>query len=138
LLSSALLTPQTVRSRIQLRRHPVAMVFLCTIFGAAAQVLIKSGANTLRYPTFQQTVWAAITNVPLVAGYSLYGISTMLLILALKRGQLSILYPVIALTYVWVTALSVMIFDETMNVFKLLGVALIVCGVAVLGRGGPK
>jgi multidrug transporter EmrE-like cation transporter len=123
---------------MSLRRHPVAMVFLCTIFGAAAQVLIKSGANTLRYPTFQQTLLAAITNVPLVAGYGLYGISTMLLILALKRGQLSILYPVIALTYVWVTALSVMIFNETMNVFKLVGVALIVCGVAVLGRDGRK
>jgi multidrug transporter EmrE-like cation transporter len=51
---------------------------------------------------------------------------------------LSILYPVIALTYVWVTALSVMIFDESMNAFKMLGVALIVCGVAVLGRGGRK
>jgi multidrug transporter EmrE-like cation transporter len=114
------------------------MVFLCTIFGAAAQVFIKSGANTLRYPTFQQTLLAAITNIPLVVGYSLYGISTMLLILALRRGQLSILYPVIALTYVWVTALSVMVFDETLNVFKLLGVALIVCGVAVLGRGGRK
>jgi len=137
-LSSALLTPQTVPSRYSLRRHPVAMVFLCTIFGAAAQVLIKSGANTLTYPTFRQTLLAAITNGPLVAGYSLYGISTMLLILALRRGQLSILYPVIALTYVWVTALSVMIFDETLNAFKLVGVTLIVFGVAVLGRGGRK
>ena len=114
------------------------MVFLCTVFGAAAQVLIKSGANTLTYPTFRQTLLAAITNGPLMTGYSLYGISTMLLILALRRGQLSILYPVIALTYVWVTALSVMIFDETLNLFKLLGVSLIVCGVAVLGRGGSK
>jgi drug/metabolite transporter (DMT)-like permease len=48
---------------------------------------------------------------------------------------LSLLYPVIALTYVWVTVLSFVIFRETVNPFKLLGIAIIVSGVAILGRG---
>src|SRR3712207_7394559 len=39
-------------------------------------------------------------------GYSLYAVSTMLLVLALRKGQLSLLYPIISLTYVWVTLLS--------------------------------
>jgi drug/metabolite transporter (DMT)-like permease len=45
---------------------------------------------------------------------------------------------VIALSYVWVTLLSVLIFHETMNPQKLIGVAIIVVGVAVLGRGGSR
>lgn len=110
------------------------MVFGCTLFGAAAQVLIKTGANRLE----QTDPLAMITNPALVAGYSLYGLSTILLVLALRRGQLSLLYPVISLTYVWVTVLSVWIFNESMNLFKLIGVGVIVLGVAVLGRDGRR
>jgi multidrug transporter EmrE-like cation transporter len=123
---------------MSIHRHPVAMVFLCTIFGAGAQILIKLGANTLTYPTVSQSLVAAVTNVPLMAGYGLYAISTMLLVLALRHGELSILYPVIALTYVWVTGLSMMIFKESMNPYKAFGVLLIVCGVGVLGRSSKK
>jgi multidrug transporter EmrE-like cation transporter len=102
--------------------------------GAAAQILMKTGANMLAHPTLGQM----ITNLPLLAGYSLYGISTMLLVLALRNAHLSVLYPIISLTYVWVTILSVMIFGESMNVYKVLGLSVVVFGVAVLGSGGRK
>lgn len=115
-------------------RQSVALVFFCTIFGAAAQVLIKHGAAQLA----SGSPIAMLTNLPIVAGYSLYGISTVLLVLALRDGQLSILYPVISLTYVWVTLLSVAVFRESMNLFKVLGVIIIVTGVAVLGRNSPQ
>jgi len=76
-----------------------------------------------------------ITNLPLMIGYSLYGISTLLLILALRKGELSVLYPIISLTYVWVTLLSITVFKESVNGFKAVGLAIIVIGVAVLGYG---
>lgn len=116
------------------RRQSVALVFFCTLFGAAAQILIKHGANGLTsgHPL------AMITNLPLLAGYSLYGISTVLLVLALKDGELSILYPVISLTYVWVMLLSLVFFKESMNLYKLLGLVIIVAGVGVLGRNGKR
>jgi uncharacterized membrane protein len=60
------------------------------------------------------------------------------MVFALRDGELSILYPIIALTYVWVTILSVLFFHESMNAFKLLGVAVVVTGVTVLGRGGKS
>jgi multidrug transporter EmrE-like cation transporter len=116
------------------RRQSIALVFSCTVFGAAAQILIKSGANALS----STSPLAMITNLPLMAGYSLYGISTILLVLALRDGELSILYPVISLTYVWVTFLSVLFFKDSMNFFKIIGVFIIVTGVAVLGRKDKK
>ena len=58
-----------------------------------------------------------------------------LLILALRNGQLSVLYPIIALTYVWVTILSPLFFDDLINGFKVAGVALIVLGVSFIGLG---
>ncbi len=80
------------------------------------------------------TIIGIFTNPYLFAGYSLYGISAILLILALRRGELSILYPVIALTYVWVAILSVFIFHEQMPPMRIAGIATVVLGVAVLGR----
>jgi len=115
-------------------RQPVGLVFCCTILGAAAQVLMKTGANHMAHPG----LLGMITNMPLMGGYCLYGLSTLLLVLALKDGELSLLYPVIALTYVWVTALSFLIFHDSINPWKLVGIVLIVTGVAVLGKGGKR
>jgi multidrug transporter EmrE-like cation transporter len=116
------------------RRRSIALVFCCTILGAAAQILMKWGANHLASPG----LIGMATNMPLMAGYTLYGFSTVLLVLALKDGELSLLYPVIALTYVWVTALSFLIFHDTVNAFKVAGIVIIVAGVVVLSRGGEK
>jgi multidrug transporter EmrE-like cation transporter len=110
----------------------VGLVLCCTLLGAAAQILLKAGANHLAQPS----LLAMVTNFSLLGGLSLYGISTVLLVLALKDGELSLLYPVIALTYVWVTLLSLVIFHDRANPFKMAGIAIIVIGVAVLGRGG--
>jgi multidrug transporter EmrE-like cation transporter len=111
----------------------VLLVFACTILGAAAQILMKIGMTH-----FSPQPMALLTNVPLVAGYALYGINTLMLVLALRDGELSMLYPIIALTYVWVTLLSYLILAEQPNVFKNVGIATIVVGVTVLGRGGRK
>ena len=118
------------------QRRSFLLVVCCTIIGAAAQVLIKKGAGALGpNPTMVQTALAMILTPTLFAGYSMYGVSTILLVMALRHGQLSLLYPVFAMTYVWVTILSVLVFHESMNAFKLAGIGGIVGGIAVLGMG---
>jgi len=47
-------------------------------------------------------------------------------------------YPVIALTFVWVTILSAAVFGESMNPYKIAGIAIIVAGVSVLGMGARR
>jgi drug/metabolite transporter (DMT)-like permease len=110
-------------------RQSVGLVVLGTFLAAAAQVLIKRGASGLE----SRLVLDMITNVNLLAGYSLYGIFTLLLSLALRDTELSILYPIISLTFVWVALLSVAFFGEQLTLFKMLGIAIICCGVALLG-----
>jgi uncharacterized membrane protein len=109
------------------------LVFACTILGSAAQLLIKTGMSH-----FSPHVLALVTNFPLVAGYTLYGINTLMMVLALKNGEMSMLYPIIALTYVWTTLLSYTLLGETSNVYKDVGIVTIVLGVAVMGRRGNK
>jgi drug/metabolite transporter (DMT)-like permease len=115
------------------RRRSVLLVFCCTLIGAAAQILMKVGMEH-----FKLNLVAILTNLPLIGGYALYGLFTVGLVLALRDGELSMLYPIIALNYVWVTLLSYFLLKETPNLFKNAGILTIVIGVAVLGRGGRK
>jgi drug/metabolite transporter (DMT)-like permease len=116
----------------------VLLVFCCTLLGAAAQVLIKMDAGSLRIDTPVTLIASLLHSWVLLAGFTLYGGSTVLLVLALRHGHLSLLYPVIALTFVWVAILSVVIFHDSMNGMKLTGIAIIVVGVAILGKGGAS
>ena len=122
--------PQSDRSA---RRTSILLVFTCTILGAAAQLLIKTGMSH-----FSPHLLALATNLPLIAGYTLYGINTLMMVLALKNGEMSMLYPIIALTYVWTTLASYTVLGEPSNVYKNLGIVTIVLGVAVMGRRGKK
>jgi multidrug transporter EmrE-like cation transporter len=116
------------------RVQSVGLVFVCTILGAAAQILIKTGVNQMTHFNVAQI----ISNVPLLAGYCAYGVSTLLLMLALQDGELSRLYPIIALTYVWVVMLSPYFFHEKLGLLKVAGIVVIVGGVTVLGRATSK
>jgi drug/metabolite transporter (DMT)-like permease len=122
------------RATRALHDRSILLVFLCTLIGASAQIFFKLGAEQIAKPTPIQI----LLNPSLFLGYALYGISTALLVLALRKGQLSILYPIISLTYVWVTLLSMIIFKETLNISKLVGLAIVVAGVAVLGKGAKS
>jgi len=128
------LTEPTLRQK----RLAVLLVFCCTLLGASAQVLIKMNAGSLRVDTPVNFISSLLHSWLLLLGFSLYGGSTVLLVLALRHGHLSLLYPVIALTFVWVTILSVMIFHDSMNGFKLAGITIIAGGVAILGKGGAS
>ncbi len=132
-MSSTAATVSSAADAAARRRRSITLVFACTVLGAAAQLLMKVGMAH-----FEPRVLAIVTNLPLVAGYVLYGINTLMMVMALREGELSMLYPIIALTYVWVTLLSYGLLHEPPNAFKNIGIATIVAGVAVLGRGGKK
>ena len=115
------------------RRNSFLLVFACTILGTVAQLLIKTGMNH-----FTPKFWALATNLPLIAGYACLGVSTVIMVLALKGAELSLLYPIIALTYVWTTLASYTLLHEPSNLYKNVGIVTIVLGVAVMGRQGNK
>ena len=126
-------------------RKSFALVFCCTLIGALAQILIKRGTvqlgqhatlgevahNPALFITFTIGI---LTNHMLFGGYFLLGVNMFLMALALKGRELSRLYPIIALTYVWVTFLSLFVLPgEHLNPYRIAGIALIVTGVSILG-----
>jgi drug/metabolite transporter (DMT)-like permease len=137
-LSSAADSASVAARQARARRQGIALVVVCTALGAAGQVLIKTGAERLVHPNLWTTFLGFFTVPPLFAGYCLYALMTVIFIFALKDGELSILYPIISLTYVWVAGLSVWFFHDTLNWAKLAGIVTIVTGVAVLGKDAHK
>ncbi|MDZ7637661.1 MAG: hypothetical protein U5J83_05340 [Bryobacterales bacterium] len=116
------------------RRKAIILVLLCTVLGAGAQLLLKMGSQGVDTASLFSIVWSMATNVPLVAGLALYGLSMVLFVHALRNEQLSLLYPLISLTYIWVTVVSIVLLNESVSFWKVAGVAVIVAGVACLGR----
>jgi multidrug transporter EmrE-like cation transporter len=145
-LSSATTLPEVRIVDADKRRRAVLIVIGCTLIIGAAQYLIKLGANQLAAQhaphggtvSFETAVLGIFTNPSIFSGYCLYAVFTVLFVIALRDGELSILYPLISLGYVWVAIIGVIAFHEAMNPLKLTGIAIIMAGVTVLGRGGSN
>jgi drug/metabolite transporter (DMT)-like permease len=137
--SSNALSPSSAAAA---RQRAALIVAACTILGAVAQILIKIGMGAAYLKPsgtgIVALVMAMTTDLPLIGGYAIYGLFTVAMVLALREGELSKLFPIIALTYVWVTLLSYWLLKDTPNWYKNAGIVTIVIGVAVLGQGGDR
>lgn len=112
----------------------IILVILCTFFTASAQVLWKIGVKVISLLDLTTIIF----NYPLILGCFLYIIAALLLLVAFKGGEANVLYPIIATGYIWVIILSMIFFNEIINIIKLLGIAFIFFGVSFIGYGGKK
>jgi len=108
----------------------IGLVILGTLIGAFGPILLKKGSSR-----FNRNIFKQFTNYYMIGGFVLYGISTIIFIPALKGGELSVLYPLVALAYVWVCLLSVKFLNEKMNALKWIGILLIIFGAGFIGIG---
>lgn len=108
----------------------IVLVAFCTFVVALGQILLKQGVENLAFDFIK-----LITNYVLIIGCIVYIIGAVMLIIALKGGELSILYPIFSLTFIWVTISSKFIFSEIINTWKWIGIAFIIMGVSLIGVG---
>ena len=108
----------------------IGLVILATLVGAFGPIFLKKASSNKL-----SSIKSLLANYNLFIGVFLYGLSTILFIPALKGGDLSVLYPFVALVYIWVSLLSVKFLGEKMNKYKWIGIALIIVGVSFIGIG---
>ena len=109
----------------------ILLMLLCTLFISIAQLLYKSGADKLEF-----SFLSIISKWNIFLGLFLYGLGAILLIAALRYGKLSVLYPIIASSYIWVALGSMYFFGESISLFRWLGVILIVGGIIIINLSG--
>lgn len=71
----------------------------------------------------------------LITALALYAAALLMWLHVLSKVPLSTAYPVLAVTYVMVPVLSVFIFGERLSQSQLIGMCLILAGVAMIGQG---
>ena len=106
------------------------LVLFTTLLTSSAQILYKLGSAALSF-----NILEILTNYYLIAGIVLYTIGGALMIVSFRGGEVSVLYPIIAMSYIWVSLLSVRFLGEIMNMFKWVGVLAIIAGIASIGFG---
>jgi multidrug transporter EmrE-like cation transporter len=116
---------------------PILIIILCTIFTSLGQVLLKMGTNNIDSVNNNINI-ISVLNWQLILGLIFYIIGAILLIIALKYGELSIIYPFISLSFIWVMLLSTYMFDEKVLLINWVGLICILLGVSLIGQGGRK
>jgi uncharacterized membrane protein len=112
----------------------ILLVIVACLIGSFGPILMKKGTATLHFRDgLLRAMLGALTNWPLLGGLAVYGISSIIFIPALRGGELSILYPLVAIGYVFVSLWSVLILKERMNRAKWVGILLIIIGVSIVG-----
>lgn len=109
------------------------LVLFTTLLTSSAQIFYKIGSRELSL-----ALPSLITNYYLIGGLLLYGVGAILMILSFRGGEVSVLYPIIATSYIWVSFLSIYFLEETMNYFKWAGIITIILGIAFIGFGSKN
>jgi multidrug transporter EmrE-like cation transporter len=108
----------------------VLLVLVASLIGSFGAVFLKLGAAPMR------DGFRHIFNLKLVAGIALFVGSSVPFVLGLRRGELSVLYPMVSLGYVWTLFWSKLFFNEPITKAKVGALAMILAGIVCIGAGG--
>jgi undecaprenyl phosphate-alpha-L-ara4N flippase subunit ArnE len=105
----------------------IGLVLIAAVVGAFGQLNFKLGSEGLPLK-----IRAFLGNKHLIIGVILYALNTVIFIIALRGGELTVLYPLVATNYIWTVLLAKKFLNEKINLFKWTGLILIVIGVAFI------
>jgi len=108
----------------------VVLVFIVSLLLSGAQLLLKKASEN-----FALSI-EGIFQLELILGVGLLGITAVLFIIALRGGELTVLYPLMAASYVWVAIASPFFFPtDSLNAVKIVGIGSVIFGVYSIARG---
>jgi len=106
----------------------VLIMIISTLLGGFGALLIKKGSAIFNFNIKKQ-----IRNWKLISGGLFYLIANIITLYAYKLENLSVLYPIVGLSYVWAALFSKIFLKEKLNKWKLTGFGLIFLGVILMG-----
>lgn len=116
-----------------------ALVLTGVLLNAVAQLALKAsvsdtGIINLDMHSLLSSAGSLATNLWLWLGLICYAISVVVWILALSRVDVSIAYPMLSIGYIVNAVAAWHLFDEPMNLGKVVGIGIIIVGVYILAR----
>ena len=117
----------------------LALILASVALSAIAQIALKigMGGDAARQALAHDSLWRgylALLLVPAVAtGLAAYGLSALLWLRVLAEVEVSKAYPFSALAIVATIALGALVLGETVPMLRIVGAALIVGGIVLVG-----
>lgn len=111
------------------------LVMVGVAFGAIGSICLKVGAVDINYRSgLGSAVMQMAFNPYVLIGLFLYVIPTFLWIYLLKSLPLSLLQPILALTYVVTPLMAMSFLSESISPMRWIGIATIIVGVCLVAR----
>lgn len=95
----------------------------------AVSALLVSFGQMFWKMSHTEGVWA------LILGFALYACGALLMIVAYKYGKLSVLQPIMCLSYIFAIFISVFILNELISPLRVAGIIVVIFGVVMIGGG---
>ena len=117
-----------------------SIIFSGVLLNSIAQLLLKAGARAIGSVSMTSGAsllaagWSAATQPWILLGLVCYFVSAGLWIIALTRVDVTVAYPMLSMGYVIAALLAWQLFGESLTTGRVLGIAIILVGVVVLGR----
>jgi len=99
----------------------IFLVVISSLTGAFGGFLFKRASSDIIF-----SISKLIKNYKLIIGFFLFALSAVIYIVALTQGELNVLYPISALTYVWSSLIARRYLNEEINFYKWVGITLII------------
>ena len=110
---------------------PIPFMAADCFVAAYASLHMKNGSDQL-----QMDLRAIATNYSLILGLGLFVVAAGFYFMLLRFQQLSVLYPIGALTYVVSAFLAKKYIGEEIGPWKVAGIVSIIIGVSIVGLAG--
>jgi multidrug transporter EmrE-like cation transporter len=108
----------------------MALVLVASIFGSFGAVFLKMGSEKLKTSILNVISWQA------VLGVGLFLLSSVFFVMGIKNGELSVLYPMVSLGYVWTLLWSRLFFKEPVTKQKFVALGMILTGIVLIAALG--
>jgi len=110
----------------------ILLILIAAVMASVGALLLKKGSAKFKITASINGILNIIKNYILIIGILMYGLSSVFFIMALRLGELSVVYPLTSISYIFVTILSIYFLKEHMNKYKWLGIAFIILGVILV------
>jgi drug/metabolite transporter (DMT)-like permease len=112
------------------------IILLNTLLLVSGQFLWKIGMSN-RSTSFDSlgAIIRVLISPYILSGLFLYGLATVLWLFILTKVPLSVAYPLQSFAYIIAVFGAFFFFQEEINLWKILGVILILAGVSFIGIG---